>query len=352
MAQYREHTVTYDTDRTIFYLEAGPADGPLIIFMHGWPGIGKMWHPQLQTFASLGFRVVAPDMPGYGQSTARAELSDYRQELIVQGMLAVLADTGCSQAVWVGHDWGCGTLWTLANTRPDVCRAVAGLCVPYATLELGLDALLATIDRKMYPEAEYPYGQWSYQVFYEQSYDKAVAGHNQDVASFLRAMSRPGKAEAATTIARTTNVLKDGGWMGGKGIPVIPEDLDESSVYGKDLMRELIAAMQKTGFGPGDAWYMNHKANREHNTKEAKNEGLKLKMPVHFIHAAWDGVCLTTKGTKLADPMREKCERLTESVIEAAHWVASEKSEETNAALVRWLVQEVEDWWPAPKGKL
>lgn len=351
MFEYSEHTVTYDTDRSIFYLEAGPADGPLVIFMHGWPGIAKTWHPQLQTFASLGFRVVAPDMPGYGQSTARPVHSDYRQELIVEGMLAVLADTGCSQAVWIGHDWGCGTLWALANTHPEVCRAAAGLCVPYGVLEIGLETLLATVDRELYPEAEYPYGQWSYMVFYEQSFDKAVEYHDRDIAGFLRAMSRPGKAEAATQVARTANVMRDGGWFGGKPVPTLPEDLDETSLHGKEVMRELIAAMQKTGFGPGDAWYMNHKANSEFNVKATKHDG-KLKMPVHFIHAAWDAVCLTTNNAKLAEPMRQKCEKLTESVIEAGHWVAAEKSEETNAALVRWIVQEVEDWWPAPKGKL
>lgn len=48
-----------------FYLAAGPPNGPLLIFIHGWPAIAKTWKPQLEAFASLGFRVVAPDMPGW-----------------------------------------------------------------------------------------------------------------------------------------------------------------------------------------------------------------------------------------------------------------------------------------------
>ena len=63
MSTLEEHTFDHG-DRTTFYLAAGPAKGPLLIFIHGWPAIGFNWKSQLTTFASLGFRVVAPDMPG------------------------------------------------------------------------------------------------------------------------------------------------------------------------------------------------------------------------------------------------------------------------------------------------
>lgn len=59
-----ENDFTYGDGKKTFYIAAGPTKGPLLIFVHGWPAIGKLWKPQLETFASLGFRVVAPDMPG------------------------------------------------------------------------------------------------------------------------------------------------------------------------------------------------------------------------------------------------------------------------------------------------
>lgn len=62
-----EHTFTYpnnDKTKTTCYVASGPREGPLLILVHGWPAIGKVWKPQLTTFAGLGFRVVAPDMPG------------------------------------------------------------------------------------------------------------------------------------------------------------------------------------------------------------------------------------------------------------------------------------------------
>jgi len=52
------------------YWEAGPAEGPLMIFLHGWPQIGLMWRAQMEAFASDGWRCIAPDMRGYGGSTA------------------------------------------------------------------------------------------------------------------------------------------------------------------------------------------------------------------------------------------------------------------------------------------
>ena len=346
MAKFEEHEVTYGDSKKIFYLAAGPSTGPLMIFMHGWPGIGKTWHYQLTAFASLGFRVVAPDMPGYGKSSARKVHSDYAQEHIIQGMLAVLADTGRDEAIWIGHDWGCGTLWTLANTHPQVCRAVAGLAVPYHSLELGLEELPKFINRDIYPEAEYPYGQWSYQVFYEQAFEKASGWMEKDIAGLLKALMQNGDpAQLGKPATATCNTVKDGGWFGGIEKPPSPGDIPNgNSCIDPEILEELVAAMQKTGFSPGNSWYMNHKANREYNLKNSKRDG-RLEMPVIFIHAKYDPVC-DAITTRAAEPMRKLCSNLTETTIEAGHWVLSEKPQETNSALARWVVEEVTDWWP------
>jgi pimeloyl-ACP methyl ester carboxylesterase len=52
------------------YWEAGPEEGPLMIFLHGWPEIGLMWRAQIEAFAAEGWHCVAPDMRGYGASSA------------------------------------------------------------------------------------------------------------------------------------------------------------------------------------------------------------------------------------------------------------------------------------------
>ncbi|MCZ6888028.1 MAG: alpha/beta fold hydrolase, partial [Gammaproteobacteria bacterium] len=88
-----EHVVS-GTDHTTFYLADGPDGeperGPAIIFVHGWPELSISWRHQLPVFASLGFRAIAPDMRGYGNSSVYDRHEDYAQALIVADMIALL----------------------------------------------------------------------------------------------------------------------------------------------------------------------------------------------------------------------------------------------------------------------
>jgi soluble epoxide hydrolase/lipid-phosphate phosphatase len=76
MAPLEDHEVTYADDKKIFYHASGPSDGPLLIFVHGWPAIGKLWKPQMDAFSSMGFRCVAPDMPGMWADHSKMLLSN------------------------------------------------------------------------------------------------------------------------------------------------------------------------------------------------------------------------------------------------------------------------------------
>lgn len=81
---------------------------------------------------------MTPDMPGYGDSTARNVSGDYKHETIILGLLALLNETGRSTAVWAGHDWGAGVASSLVATHPEVVTAMAWLDVPYHMIERGL----------------------------------------------------------------------------------------------------------------------------------------------------------------------------------------------------------------------
>lgn len=104
MVSYTVSSISY-SDKTIQYISAGPNNGPLMIFLHGWPAIASTWKPQLECFANLGFRVVAPDMPGYGGSTANKVTEDYSMESINEGLVELLKAQKKEKAVWLGHDW-------------------------------------------------------------------------------------------------------------------------------------------------------------------------------------------------------------------------------------------------------
>ena len=210
-----EHTVK--TKRhTTFYLAAGPEDGPLIIFVHGWPELSISWRHQLSALAAIGFRAVAPDMRGYGRSSIYSRSSDYAQELIVQDMLELIDSIGRERAVWVGHDWGSPVVWNLASHYPERCAGVANLCVPYYTIERGLDHTVTLVDRQVYPEAEYPAGQWDYMRHYEENFAEAIAPMDANVYKFLKLAYRKGNPDGEGKPAITATARRNRGMHRGK----------------------------------------------------------------------------------------------------------------------------------------
>jgi pimeloyl-ACP methyl ester carboxylesterase len=210
---------------TSFYLECGPAEGPLLVFLHGWPELAISWRHQLPCFAAMGFRCIAPDMRGYGRSSVHPAPSDYALEPIAGDMLELLAGLGRERAVWVGHDWGSPVVWSLAAHHPDRCLAVANLCVPYIPNGFALPNLVALVDRRTYPAAEYPAGQWDYQFFYEENAARARAVFEADVDATVRALFRHGNPAARGKPGRTATIRRDGGWFGGADrAPDVPLD--------------------------------------------------------------------------------------------------------------------------------
>lgn len=335
-----EHAVI-SPRHTTSYLAAGPEEGPLIIFLHGWPELSISWRHQLPTFAALGFRAIAPDMRGYGRSGVYPRHEDYALEAIVADMRELVGHLGRERAVWVGHDWGSPVAWSLASHHPELCTAVASLCVPYYTLERGLDAVLPLVDRAIYPEAEFPAGQWEYMRFYEESFEKATKGFDADPYLTVKAMFRKGNPEGQLRPAVTAHVRKNGGWFAGKGVaPDVPRDDD---VVTEQDLRAYAAALGRNGFFGPDSWYMNHKANAAYAAK-AVNGG-RLDMPVLFLAARYDYVCEAI-ASRLAEPMGEQCRDLTRAVINSGHWMAQEKPAEVNRALVHWLATSVPGGWP------
>ncbi|KAL4746291.1 hypothetical protein BDW72DRAFT_207476 [Aspergillus terricola var. indicus] len=324
-----DHEVTYG-EKKIHYLAAGPTTGPLILFIHGWPASAITWKPQLDFFAAQGFRAVAPDMPGYGQSTARRIVSDYSQEAVVDGMMALLSHTGNGAAIWVGHDWGAGVTSSVATQHPDTVRALINLCVPYRTIELGWSGFLPLVNRELYPASEYEYGQWDYMKNFEEDFENAVHWFEKDIAGFCKAaMQRtqqpPGRVEPMMSRVRQV------GWMGGlekppgvevTGDPVVPAAVLDAFVHD----------MQTSGIWPGAAYYLNHANNAEYNGRRPGT----LTLPVLFIHASRDLVC-DTITSRLAEPMRKACSNLTEETVEAGHFVQLEKPSEVNMAMMRFL---------------
>jgi pimeloyl-ACP methyl ester carboxylesterase len=88
--------------------------GPPVMLLHGFPDSGRLWRHQVPALAEAGFRVIVPDLRGYGRSDKPAEVKAYRREHLVSDMLAVMRDAGAERAHVVGHDWGASVAWAIA----------------------------------------------------------------------------------------------------------------------------------------------------------------------------------------------------------------------------------------------
>ena len=337
-----EHTVK-GKSHTTFYLAAGPQAGPVIIFVHGWPELSISWRHQLPVLGGLGFRAIAPDLRGYGRSSVYGEHSDYALEPNVADMIALLDALGLERAIWVGHDWGSPVVWSIASHHPDRCHGVVNLCVPYRTLEFGVDACIELVDRSVYPADEYPAGQWEYQLFYQENFARAQAVFEAHSRNALKALFRKWGPDGKGKPTLTAPVRRDNGWFGGAdAAPDLPRDDD---VVSETELSIYAAALDRNGFFGPCSFYMNHAANAAYSAR-AVNDGY-LDMPVLFLVAEYDYVCECV-DSKLPQPMREYCRNLTERSVRSGHWMAQEKPIDVNNAIVNWLALTCPEIWPPP----
>lgn len=314
------------------WLAAGPADGPLLLFLHGWPELGLVWRAQLTHFAAAGWRCIAPDLRGYGSSSAPTTAAAYAVRELVADMVELHEALGGAPAVWVGHDWGSPVVWALAAHHAGRCRAVVNLCVPYFARGFALPNLVPLVDRALYPPAQYPVGQWDYLLFYREQFTPAAHDFEADVAATLATLYRAGSPAAVGQPAPSATIRAQGGWFGpAHRAPTLPRD--ETLLSPADY-EALVAAFRRTGFRGANAWYLNDAANVAY-AAEAADFG-RLTLPVLFFHAAWDPICDTAHGC-LAEPMRQDCTDLHEVTIEGGHELMLERPAEVNTALAAWL---------------
>ncbi|XP_039073311.1 bifunctional epoxide hydrolase 2 isoform X2 [Hyaena hyaena] len=111
------------------FVELG--SGPAVCLCHGFPESWFSWRYQIPALAQAGFRVLALDMKGYGESSAPPEIEEYSLEVLCKEMVTFLDKLGITQAVFIGHDWGGLLVWTMALFYPERVRAVASLNTPF-----------------------------------------------------------------------------------------------------------------------------------------------------------------------------------------------------------------------------
>jgi pimeloyl-ACP methyl ester carboxylesterase len=124
----------------IGYDDHGPADGPVVLCIHGFPDSAALWRHQVPALVDAGYRVLAMDQRGYGRSDKPDDVGSYHALILASDARAVLDDAGVTSARVVGHDWGAVTAWLLAIVEPDRVDRLVALSVghPRAFGDAGL----------------------------------------------------------------------------------------------------------------------------------------------------------------------------------------------------------------------
>jgi pimeloyl-ACP methyl ester carboxylesterase len=309
---------------------AEQGEGPLVLLVHGFPESWFSWRHQIAALAAAGFRVVAPDMRGYGRSDAPQAIDQYTILHLVGDMVGILDTLGVATAVIVGHDWGASVAWQAALMRPDRFRAVAALSVPFRPRSKALPTSLM-------PRTE---NAQFYQLYFQEP-GVAEAELGRDPRATIRNMlfGASGDGVAAARAAAAAGgpapnlgmVPKGGGFLQGPGAPkTLPAWLTESDIdfYGEEFRR--------SGFRGALNYYRNIDRNWEITGAVA---GLPVSIPALYIAGDRDFIVAVPGTGQLLANMKSfvPALRKIQMLPGCGHWTQQERPNEVSAALIEFI---------------
>jgi pimeloyl-ACP methyl ester carboxylesterase len=274
----------------LHYAESGSGDN-LVILLHGFPEFWYAWQKQLIALSEK-FHVVAPDMRGYNLSDKPSRVEDYRIDKLVADVIGLLDHFGAKQAAIVGHDWGAGVAWAIAQKYPKRVSRLAVLQVPLQA------AWRANLTLKQFRRSWYMFffqiprlPEWliARQNFraigrtFQEKVGRKNSFTQQDVERYKEAVRQPGALTAAI------------------------------NYYRANLFDRLLVRKQ---------------------TEDKQGDG-RIQVPTLFIFGEQDFAILpaTVRGLEKFIEADYSEVRIPDS----GHWVQNEAPEEVNAALLEFL---------------
>jgi pimeloyl-ACP methyl ester carboxylesterase len=273
--------------------------GAPVLLCHGFPELAYSWRHQVPVLVQAGYRAIAPDMRGFGRSSAPAEAEAYDVLTLCGDLCGLLDALGLERAIFVGHDWGASVVWQLAALHPERVVAVAGLSVPFVPR-----APAAPI-----PIMRRHLGEDFYIVWFQQPgvADAALAADVRRTLTTSRQWTARWADEDGSTTTR-------------------PEWLSEAelTVY--------VEAFERTGFTGGLNWYRNIDRNWELTAAFAERG---VEAPAMFLTGELDPVRRFMPAELMSGCVSDL--RADIVVPGAGHWVQQQAPEAVNAALLEFL---------------
>ena len=303
---------------------AEQGSGPLVLLCHGFPESWYSWRHQLAALSQAGFRAVAPDMRGYGQTDRPEAIDQYTLLHLVGDMVGMLDSLGSESAVIAGHDWGAPVAWHAALLRPDRFRAVIGLSVPYRPRgQVRPTTLMPQTDDALF-----------YQLYF-QTPGVAEAELERDPRTTLRSTLYSGSGDARREGAKPSDPIgmlpRSGGFLTRMINPAaLPQWITEGDVdfYAKEFAR--------TGFRGGLNWYRNIDRNWE---MLAPFAGAQITVPALYVVGDRDLVLYFRGMDQLVPNLSKFVPQLRETIIlpGCGHWTQQERPTEVTDAILSFL---------------
>ncbi|XP_027164861.1 uncharacterized protein LOC113765006 [Coffea eugenioides] len=292
-------------------------DGPAILFLHGFPELWYSWRHQMLSLSAKGYRAIAPDLRGYGDSDAPPSPSNYTALHIVGDLVGLLDSLGLDRVFLVGHDWGAVMAWYFCLLRPDRIKALVNMSVVFTPRNPKRKPLEAMRAR---------FGDDYYICRFQEPGEAEEEFARVDTARIIKKFltsRRPGPL----------CVPKEVGFGGSPHNPIqLPSWLSEDDV------NYFASKFSQKGFTGGLNYYRAMDLNWE---LTAPWTGLQIKVPVKFIVGDLDAT-FTTPGVKeyiQKGGFKRDVPFLQEFVIMegVAHFINQEKPEEVSAHIYDFI---------------
>lgn len=295
-------------------------DGPLVLMVHGWPESWYSWRHQMVALAAVGYHVIAPDMPGYGESDCPEDIDEYDVKHLSAHLIAILDDLGAKQAILLSHDFGTIISWTMVLLYPDRFSAFVPTSVPW--FGRGPVSPIEIWQQR--------YREDFYYILYHQEPGVAEAEYDADPSGMLlRMFQSPGAARKEPLITDPKRAA--GGMIGRRGEPLgLPTWLTQAD------FDYYVSQFEKSGFRGGVNYYRNFHRNWVITEELA---GARIEIPTLFIAGEFDTVLAGANAETLQAKMSRVIAdlRSVELLPGIGHWVQQEAPQEVNRLILGFL---------------
>ena len=303
-------------------------DGPLVIFCHGWPESWYSYRHQLPAVAAAGFKAVAYDVRGYGESDKPHDIEAYTMKNMTNDVIGIVDALGYETAITIGHDWGGPIALNTAALNEDRITATGTMSVPFTGR-----GPMPTLDlwKEIYQD------RFFYQLYFQK---EGVA--EEEFESDLS------KALFITYTNSDGRGMKRNFEKGQSGL-VPQKDKNSSFLEGMEVFEDFpdwfseedldyfVSQFEMSGLrGP----FNRYRAQNIDWNELPQLEGAVLQQPAFFITGTLDPVnFFIPSDQSLIDRISSNYKELlfAEELIGIGHWTQQEAPEEVNKLILKFL---------------